>query len=137
MAVGETIIFTYDVAWKESDTHWASRWDIYLTMNHAVKNRVRLRGFCVLFSCCWLREIRCCGDPVLRFNVEASSTRDPPLLPLQCFLSLARSRAPSWSCKPRVPYWARCLLGGLLETLTCLCDFFTLVCCLVIVLGTL
>ena len=40
MADGETIIFTYDVAWKESDTHWASRWDIYLTMNHAVKNRV-------------------------------------------------------------------------------------------------
>ncbi|CAM9768812.1 unnamed protein product [Ascophyllum nodosum] len=40
VADGETIIFTYDVAWKESDTHWASRWDIYLTMNHAVKNRV-------------------------------------------------------------------------------------------------
>lgn len=41
MAVGQRIIYTYDVAWKESDTHWASRWDIYLTMNHAVKNRVR------------------------------------------------------------------------------------------------
>lgn len=41
VAMGESIIYTYDVAWKESDTHWASRWDIYLTMNHAVKNRVR------------------------------------------------------------------------------------------------
>lgn len=41
VAVGETIIYTYDVAWKESETHWASRWDVYLTMNHAVKNRVR------------------------------------------------------------------------------------------------
>ncbi|CAM9626190.1 unnamed protein product [Ectocarpus fasciculatus] len=40
VAVGQRIIYTYDVAWKESDTHWASRWDIYLTMNHAVKNRV-------------------------------------------------------------------------------------------------
>ena len=46
MAAGETIIFTYDVSWKESDTHWASRWDIYLTMNHAVKNRV---GFLFVF----------------------------------------------------------------------------------------
>lgn len=42
VAVGQTIIYTYDVSWKESNTHWASRWDIYLTMNHAVKNRVRL-----------------------------------------------------------------------------------------------
>lgn len=40
VAFGETILFTYDVVWKESDTHWASRWDIYLTMNKAVKNRV-------------------------------------------------------------------------------------------------
>lgn len=40
VALGETIIYTYDVSWKESPTHWASRWDIYLTMNHAVKNRV-------------------------------------------------------------------------------------------------
>lgn len=40
MALGETILFTYDVAWVPSDTHWASRWDIYLTMNKAVKNRV-------------------------------------------------------------------------------------------------
>lgn len=44
VAIGETIIYTYDVAWKESDTHWASRWDIYLTMNHAVKNRVRFES---------------------------------------------------------------------------------------------
>ncbi|CAN0538982.1 unnamed protein product, partial [Ectocarpus sp. 8 AP-2014] len=36
VAVGQRIIYTYDVAWKQSDTHWASRWDIYLTMNHAV-----------------------------------------------------------------------------------------------------
>lgn len=40
MALGETILFTYDVSWVPSDTHWASRWDIYLTMNKAVKNRV-------------------------------------------------------------------------------------------------
>jgi len=24
VAVGETITYTYDVAWKESDTHWAA-----------------------------------------------------------------------------------------------------------------
>ncbi|CAM9231353.1 unnamed protein product, partial [Sphacelaria rigidula] len=40
VALGETILFTYDVSWVPSDTHWASRWDIYLTMNKAVKNRV-------------------------------------------------------------------------------------------------
>ena len=50
VAVGETITYTYDVAWKESDTHWASRWDIYLTMNHAVKNRVRFDD-CRVFFC--------------------------------------------------------------------------------------
>lgn len=40
VALGETIIYTYDVSWKVSDTRWASRWDIYLTMNKAIKNRV-------------------------------------------------------------------------------------------------
>ena len=57
VAPGETIIFTYDVSWKESDTHWASRWDIYLTMNHAVKNRV---GYCWLLL--WF-----CGDSGMTF----------------------------------------------------------------------
>jgi len=27
------VVWTYDVAWEPSDIHWASRWDIYLSMN--------------------------------------------------------------------------------------------------------
>lgn len=27
------LFFTYSVEWKKSDVSWASRWDIYLTMN--------------------------------------------------------------------------------------------------------
>lgn len=73
VAIGETIIYTYDVAWEESDTHWASRWDIYLTMNHAVKNRVRIVFY--LFVCSrWLRERRRCGDPALPLNIQANLT---------------------------------------------------------------
>lgn len=53
---GETIIYTYDVSWMESDTHWASRWDIYLTMNHAVKNRVRLLGYIAYGRHTWRRS---------------------------------------------------------------------------------
>jgi len=34
------VLFTYDVLWIESDLHWASRWDIYLTMDHAVSAKV-------------------------------------------------------------------------------------------------
>mmetsp|Transcript_8617 Transcript_8617/g.13218 ORF Transcript_8617/g.13218 Transcript_8617/m.13218 type:complete len:649 (-) Transcript_8617:338-2284(-) len=34
------ILYTYDVQWVQSSTHWASRWDIYLSMNHAVPNKV-------------------------------------------------------------------------------------------------
>lgn len=35
------VLFTYDVIWKENkDLHWSTRWDIYLTMDHAVPARV-------------------------------------------------------------------------------------------------
>jgi transmembrane 9 superfamily member 2/4 len=34
------VLFTYDVLWKSSDIHWASRWDVYLTMNHGVSAKV-------------------------------------------------------------------------------------------------
>lgn len=34
------IIFSYGVEWRESDTTWASRWDVYLSMNHAIPNKV-------------------------------------------------------------------------------------------------
>ena len=33
---GETILYTYDVIWRESDKRWSSRWDIYLTNDYAV-----------------------------------------------------------------------------------------------------
>lgn len=35
-----TVLFTYDVIWKPSSIHWASRWDIYLSMDNAVPNKV-------------------------------------------------------------------------------------------------
>jgi transmembrane 9 superfamily protein 2/4 len=36
-----TVLFTYDVNWIENKTlHWASRWDVYLTMDSAVPARV-------------------------------------------------------------------------------------------------
>lgn len=60
VAVGESIIFTYDIAWKESETHWASRWDIYLTMNHAVKNRVRAATFECKLMFVWCRNTYLC-----------------------------------------------------------------------------
>lgn len=34
------VIFSYGVEWRPSDVAWASRWDIYLSMNHAVPNKV-------------------------------------------------------------------------------------------------
>lgn len=34
------IIFTYGVEWRESDILWASRWDVYLSMNGAVPDKV-------------------------------------------------------------------------------------------------
>ena len=35
------VLFTYDVIWKENpDLHWASRWDIYLSMNNAIPAKV-------------------------------------------------------------------------------------------------
>jgi transmembrane 9 superfamily member 2/4 len=35
------VLFTYDVTWTErNDIHWASRWDIYLTMGGTVQNKV-------------------------------------------------------------------------------------------------
>jgi transmembrane 9 superfamily protein 2/4 len=37
---GEVILFTYDVIWSESETAWASRWDIYLSEDHLVPAKV-------------------------------------------------------------------------------------------------
>lgn len=35
------VLFTYDVIWEENpDLHWASRWDIYLSMNDAIPANV-------------------------------------------------------------------------------------------------
>lgn len=35
-----TILYTYDVEWRESSVQWASRWDVYLTQNNEVSDRV-------------------------------------------------------------------------------------------------
>jgi transmembrane 9 superfamily protein 2/4 len=35
-----TTLFTYDVIWRPSSIHWASRWDIYLSMDNAVPDKV-------------------------------------------------------------------------------------------------
>ena len=37
---GETVLFTYDVIWKESDVAWSSHWDVYLTEDHLVPAQV-------------------------------------------------------------------------------------------------
>lgn len=34
------MIFTYGVEWRPSEVRWASRWDVYLSMNHAVPDKV-------------------------------------------------------------------------------------------------
>ena len=34
------IIFSYDVQFRESEIKWASRWDVYLSMDHAVPDKV-------------------------------------------------------------------------------------------------
>lgn len=34
------LIFTYDVQWRESEVRWASRWDVYLSMDHAIPDKV-------------------------------------------------------------------------------------------------
>jgi transmembrane 9 superfamily protein 2/4 len=34
------VLFTYDVTWRPSEIHWASRWDIYLSMDNAVPAKV-------------------------------------------------------------------------------------------------
>jgi len=34
------VLFTYDVLWRASSVEWASRWDIYLSMDNAVPDKV-------------------------------------------------------------------------------------------------
>lgn len=51
---GETIMFTYDVVWKNSPVAWSSRWDVYLNEDHLVPPKVHWYGisnsiFVVLF----------------------------------------------------------------------------------------
>mmetsp|Transcript_15218 Transcript_15218/g.20094 ORF Transcript_15218/g.20094 Transcript_15218/m.20094 type:complete len:646 (+) Transcript_15218:68-2005(+) len=38
--VDTPVLFTYDIIWRSSDTHWASRWDVYLSMDNAIPNKV-------------------------------------------------------------------------------------------------
>jgi len=37
---GAVIYYTYDVQWEPSDVRWASRWDIYLNMDHTKTDKV-------------------------------------------------------------------------------------------------
>jgi transmembrane 9 superfamily protein 2/4 len=37
---GETVLYTYDVVWEESDIEWSSRWDVYLSEDHLVPAQV-------------------------------------------------------------------------------------------------
>eukprot|EP01041_Mallomonas_annulata_P008975 gene8975-18573_t len=39
-AVTGPLIFTYGIKFEESEVTWASRWDVYLSMNHAVPDKV-------------------------------------------------------------------------------------------------
>lgn len=39
VVVGD-LLYTYDVQWRESEVKWASRWDVYLSMDHAVPDKV-------------------------------------------------------------------------------------------------
>jgi len=34
------MVYTYGVEWRSSEIAWTSRWDVYLTMNHAVPDKV-------------------------------------------------------------------------------------------------
>lgn len=34
------LVFSYGVEWRESEIRWASRWDVYLSMNNAVPDKV-------------------------------------------------------------------------------------------------
>jgi len=38
--VGETILYTYDVTFQESDVEWSTRWDVYLTEDHIIPAKV-------------------------------------------------------------------------------------------------
>lgn len=37
---GETVLYTYDVIWQESEIAWSSRWDVYLSENLQVPSHV-------------------------------------------------------------------------------------------------
>ena len=38
--VAGNVLYTYDVLWRASNVRWASRWDIYLSMDNAVPDKV-------------------------------------------------------------------------------------------------
>ncbi|KAI2502077.1 Nonaspanin (TM9SF) [Fragilaria crotonensis] len=40
VSASELIMYTYDVSWVQSDTAWASRWDVYLNEDHLVPAQV-------------------------------------------------------------------------------------------------
>ena len=40
MQEGESILYTYDVIWRESQVGWSSRWDVYLNEDHLVPAQV-------------------------------------------------------------------------------------------------
>ena len=38
------VVWTYDVSWEPSEIHWASRWDIYLSMNDKYDDEIHWFG---------------------------------------------------------------------------------------------
>jgi transmembrane 9 superfamily member 2/4 len=48
IAVNDTVIYTYDVIWRESNVEWSSRWDVYLSEDHLVLAQAHLYS---IFNC--------------------------------------------------------------------------------------
>jgi len=81
------VLFTYDVTWKENkDLKWASRWDIYLSMDNAIPAKVHWLSIAnslvivgvlsAMIAAILVRNLRCNSSKYSRLGTDVENAED-------------------------------------------------------------
>ena len=107
--VAGNVLYTYDVLWRASNVRWASRWDIYLSMDNAVPDKVHwfsivnsmliVLFLSVMVAMILIRNLTLTsrGEHDVRVRTPRARQRRPRrrrARPRSCISSRARGRAP-------------------------------------------
>ena len=103
-----TLVYTYDVVWKRSEVQWSSRWDVYLSEDYLVPDKVHwysIFNSCIvvlgMLACIVFRFLRKARGDVAAYEAflndseDSKDTTEATILPLTC--SPTKTDSPTWT----------------------------------------